>query len=320
MSTTLILLVPLLILPVVLLLAFAGCQLLAPLDPHESAPQQQDPNPPPAPPSKPPPVGLPPTTPTLVSYEDLILHHTPGLVAYWRLGDPAASPSARDSGPNGLDGTYYGGVNRGTSVGALALKESGDLAAAFNGTNGFVEVKTPQPQLLAPSSFSVEAWVFPQGDPNVAGWVTEQYVVSSHGHASGVDYGFELKVIRERDPNAGVQGLVYTGLGSPSEQSVALSLSAGPGAQWRYLVMTYNGVAGTTDYKTLRLYVDAVEVQPPTSGATYAVNLIAPLRIGAGRQANGNPDKFFNGLIDEVALYNVALDENIVKDHFAAAK
>jgi Concanavalin A-like lectin/glucanases superfamily len=315
-STSLILLVPLLILPVVLLFAFAGCALAFPLDEHQGA-QKQDPDPNQQPPAQPPPSGPPTPPPATVPYEELVEKQTPGLVAYWRLGDPYGSTGARDSSGHGLDGVYQGGVILATAVGALAPKESADRAAEFNGIDAYVEVDPSSKSQLNPSSFSVEAWIRPQGGPTSPGWVTEQCVVSSHNHAGGVDYGFELRVIRDPDPNA-IQGIGFTGVGSPSFGIAAQDLPGGFGTDWLYLVVTYNNVAGTPAYQTLKLYVGAVEIaSTPTA---YAPNTASPLRIAAGRQPNGNADKFFNGLIDEVALYNVALGAQTIQAHFAAAR
>src|SRR3954449_8157476 len=124
MSGALILLLPMLVLSVVLLFAFAGCG----LDVVGKAPI--------TPPGTTPPPETPPT------YKDAILK-TPGLVAYWRLGEtklPADPyPAAKDEGVNQLAGTYNGPVALSNVPGALAKKTPTDKGTTFNG-DGYVEV------------------------------------------------------------------------------------------------------------------------------------------------------------------------------------
>src|SRR3954449_1449882 len=135
MSGALILLLPMLVLSVVLLFAFAGCG----LDVVGKAPI--------TPPGTTPPPETPPT------YKDAIMK-TPGLIAYWRLGEtklPADPyPPAKDE-TGKLPGTYHGPVALGSATGALATKEPADKGAGFNG-DGYVEVPFG-PALDIPQSF-----------------------------------------------------------------------------------------------------------------------------------------------------------------------
>jgi hypothetical protein len=43
------------------------------------------------------------------------------------------------------------------------------------------------------------------------------------------------------------------------------------------------------------------------------------LRIGAGRNELVDPQYFFNGVIDEVAVYNVDLGFDVIQTHFELA-
>ncbi len=71
----------------------------------------------------------------------------------------------------------------------------------------------------------------------------------------------------------------------------------------------------------IRVYIDGV-------GTTIAANFSSPFvaggtdthtdSIGANQMATGW-DRFFDGLIDEVAVYNYALSEERILAHFAAA-
>jgi hypothetical protein len=94
-------------------------------------------------------------------------------------------------------------------------------------------------------------------------------------------------------------------------------------------VATYGTDAGA---KKLKLYVDGLLKGELPGPSDPPVNYIPaqptgpnqpPFRVGAGRKesdpTNITPDQFFKGRIDEVALYNKALDAATVKTHFDKA-
>jgi hypothetical protein len=96
-----------LVAPIVVIFAFAGC---APFDAAESPPTATTP-PPPDDRQHPPGNGRPPTTTTPPPmagdpYRAEILKE-PGLVGYWRLAE-ATGNIANDSGPNARGGLYKG--------------------------------------------------------------------------------------------------------------------------------------------------------------------------------------------------------------------
>lgn len=286
MSGTLILLVPLLVLAAVLLFAFAGCTLIAGLDDHYEV---------------------------VATYTQEVTK-TAGLVAYWRLGD-ASPPDALDEGPSKLTGGYHGGVKLRDVDGALAKKEAGDKAPTFNGQDGYVEVGW-KPPLNMPLSFSVEAWIRPAAlGPGVE---PVQEVVAFRDVVGAVYRGFELTVTRPPDPKPRIQGRVGTGSTTPPIAVEVVfelpdALIGGPGNDWKHVVLTYDGTAGG---RSAKLYVDG-DLKDTIAPVGYAPNVNQPLRIGAGRaQAQPTPADFFAGAIDEVAVYNVALDANAVKTHF----
>jgi predicted small secreted protein len=295
MSEPLILLLPLLVLAAVLLFSFAGCNTIAGLDKDFVV------APPPAPP------------PGARKYEEEV-PKTPGFAAYWRLGD-ANPPDAVDEGPNKLKGTYHGGVTLRTDVGALEKPDPADRAPHFNGQDGYVEV--PADARLNTPSFSVEAWIRPSA--LAAGPQAVQHVVASHDVVNSLDLGYELTVIRQPDPKPRIQGRVCTGVATPDQAvEVVFELPdaqiGGPGNDWKHVVLTYDGVS-----RTATLYVDAV-VRQSKANVGYTPNSGQPFRIGAGRtQQQPAPAQFFAGAIDEVAIYNSALNPGEVQDHFQLA-
>ncbi len=83
----------------------------------------------------------------------------------------------------------------------------------------------------------------------------------------------------------------------------AISTAKSPANEWHYVVGTYDG-------SFMRLYVDGVEKANGT--ATGAIMYDSnPVLIGADSdQSNHTPDSGWNGLIDEVLIYNRALSQS----------
>jgi hypothetical protein len=247
-----------------------------------------------------------------------------GLKHYWRLDDaPApANVQAMDSAPAmQLAGTYNGTVAR--VPGVLPPKQAplppGDRASSFDGSTGYVEVGY-NALLNPPDDFTIEAWIKPnltppnQVQPNTVVAVVDSYEPKP-------EHGFVLEV--RSDNVAALTARVRVGNGSkfrPLETQLGAALNG-----WYHLVATYNRAADT-----LKLYVNAgLKAQLPNTTDTKPVAYLAtdpnagPLRIGAGQveagATQGFPAAFFPGVIDEVALYNVALDAQSIGTHFTLA-
>jgi hypothetical protein len=96
-------------------------------------------------------------------------------------------------------------------------------------------------------------------------------------------------------PNNGVKlgAAVKTSTGSPYILATSGGLVAG---QWTFAAMVYNG-------STLKVYQNAVEVGSTAATGTLLADATISARIGA------NPDNtgYFDGVIDEVAIFNKAL-------------
>jgi hypothetical protein len=326
-TESLMLLIPFLVLPVILLFAFAGCtgedpELIAARDAAEKKladeqKQQADEEKQHA------------ADQEAAKYENIVKSESI-LVSFWRLDElETGSTIAKDSASVGpLDGEYkfLQGISRG-QTGALALfKDPNDKAAQFKGTQGFVEVpyngfRNP------PFSFSVELWLLPEGTSTQPQVVIGSYELDPMGN---VVRGFVLDVLRA--PTLRIRAR----LGNDTDFT-SLEAGLGDGSQhagWRHVVMTYSGAT-----KTLMLYVDAdtgkADAQLPTPSAPAPVqfkaitNTAMPLRIGAGQLevATGSPGTpppgtvglFFEGRIDEVALYRDVLEGATIKKHFGAA-
>jgi RHS repeat-associated protein len=204
-------------------------------------------------------------------------------VGYWRLGEP--SGQATDSSGNAHPTTVANAITYGV---AGAIAGDSDTAMGFNGTSSYLSI--PYTASLAPSTaVSLEIWMKTGANPGVIAVLldTENSACSkgaklnfdSTGHAQ-----FQI------DPL-----LVLT--------SGVLGLNA-----WHHVVGTYDGT-----YQ--RLYVDGSLVAGPTP-ATYVANDGGNITIGALTNVTTN---FWNGSLDEPAIYNYALSPARVMAHFMAA-
>lgn len=228
-----------------------------------------------------------------LTYPQVVANDNP--ILYWRLGDSGGT-SAADSSGNSYTGTLNGGVTEGAS-GAI----SGNTAMTLNGANGYVV--TPQiASSFTGASQSLEIWVNTTSggvvfDENNGGWHDSQVTVESNGQ------------VRFRVWNC-----------SPVD-SGATTINNG---SWHYVVLTYDRSS-----TTLAGYVDGVSVgssasctrQVPTDGHQNDARPTAQVfAIGQGDNANINngTGAYFNGGVDEPAIYNYALSPAQVSTHYAA--
>lgn len=214
-------------------------------------------------------------------------------VSYWRLGEAAEATTAKDS-KDGNDGTYTGTVTLGQP--GLVVGDT-DTAAQFDGSTAHVAV--PFNGTLNPAKFTVEALV------DVAGGEGQfRAVVSSRDiDKNGQHFGYILYASDQNKWEA------WVGDGTTGAWQIVTGPDVTPGK--RYLAVTYDGT-------TLKLYVDPAEDAPASLAATYMPNTAQELRIGAGANET-DPTYFFNGVIDEVAVYNVDLAFSVIQKHFSFA-
>jgi hypothetical protein len=154
--------------------------------------------------------------------------------------------------------------------------------ASFNGTNSQFTTSGPVLDTGPGNSFTVAAWVFMT--------------------ALAPNNGFETIVSQDGVTNSGFY-LQYSGtdhrwaFARPGAR--ALSASAPSLSTWTHLV----GVFDASDDQ-LRLYVNGV--LQGTATDTSPVAATGPLAIGRA-QFNGHPTDWFDGLANQIKVYNVAL-------------
>jgi hypothetical protein len=225
------------------------------------------------------------------TYKDLVIQNDYS-VGYWRLGE-RQGPTADDS-KDGHDGEYKGTV---TFAEPGLLAGDSDTAVKFDGSTGYVSV--PYNAELNPAKFTVEAIVNGSGSEGLYGAV----VSSRDEDGDAQKSGYILYATPEQKWEA------WVGDGSVGDWQIASGGDVKPDKH--YLAMTYDGT-------TLKLYVDPT-ADTPGVAVIYVPQTANELRIGAGRNELVDPQYFFNGVIDEVAVYNVDLDFSVIQKHFEVA-
>jgi Concanavalin A-like lectin/glucanases superfamily len=200
------------------------------------------------------------------------------------------------------------------NLGAPGLIETLGLDRSMQVNGGFVSVSV-NAALNPPKTpgFTVEAWVVAEWDSGETGFFRS--VIDSNGDG-GVPSGYSLYAgpdpLNAADPKYYWQAYVGTG----TELQFVRSSSPVAVGQITYLVLTYDG---TTE--TLTLYSADMEMDlnamltPPQITVSYSQNLTAPLFIGMGNPAGPSPLWPFQGRIQEVAIYQKALDAVTIEKH-----
>jgi N-acetylneuraminic acid mutarotase len=203
-------------------------------------------------------------------------------------GLPAGAVSAWRGEGNALDsvgghnGTLQGGVT-------FAPGEVGQ-AFQFNGTSGYVRVPDA-PSLDLASAVTLEAWINPTAlTAGTFGTIIAKSTFPVRNYGLWVN-------------SAGGLHLSYVNGGGN------VSFSTAPGL---IRVGVFTHVAGVIDTAggVMQIYVNGQLVASQATAGPLAPNTL-PLTIGA---SDAGPNNFFNGLIDEAAVYNRRLSAGEVRD------
>jgi hypothetical protein len=196
----------------------------------------------------------------------------PNLVGAWAFEEGSGTSTADASGHT-LTGTLTNATW--TTSGKFGK------ALSFNGTNALVTV-AHNSLLALTTGMTIEAWVRPAATST--DWATA--IIKERG-TTGLAYGL-YAADGANQPPAGYINRSGTDVSTTGTSVLAVNT-------WSHLAVTYDGA-------NLRLYVNGT--QAASKAQTGNINSsTAPLRFGG----NTIWGEYFNGLIDEVRVYNVAL-------------
>lgn len=238
------------------------------------------------------------------NYADEVMADGP--TGYWRLGDRPGSTTAVDSSGNGHDGHVSGGVTFG-----LPGFHGGDTAALFDGATGRIIVPNvgPKKRDLNPTRITMEAKVRWDGPTNVQQRIIEKqsYVGTPQYGMSVIPDGHVLVELRMQDSST-----TPIIVNATSTDVVAL------GAETH--------VAASYDGRTIHIYINGLPSGEKLINPTSEVNIDikddeadeVALVLGDRYDPPGRPQRTFNGLIDEVAIFPRALTPDRILAHYKA--
>jgi len=264
------------------------------------------------------------------------IEQTGGIEALWPLNDQPLGnttivPDAADIAPKPkgvapFNGNYEGTLNTSFELNQNSIvpgdNSSDPVCVSFNGTNGFVSV--PFHQGLNAGTFTLEAWVQPNWTP--ANPQVIRAVLASANVAAGAGYALFANPDTSTS-NYFWQIQIGTGGGAffSVQATQPIALPVGSQNPVNYLAVTFDGM-------TLTLFVGTAAggLVPFASPSNMPINYVqeqqqppapqqstaTPLFIGMGRPDTPGGMFPFNGFMQDVAIYDVALDMGTIMMHF----
>jgi YD repeat-containing protein len=215
---------------------------------------------------------------------------TAGLRAYWRLGETTGT-NANDETTNNLDGVY----ENTPTLGVTGLL-TGDSNRAVDFTRSSSErVTVADNTLLDPTNITLEAWVRPDSSLSLG----QVRTIFAKSNSSASDFSYSLDYRRSGlTTNQLVFSVTTT---SNTDYTVTQTLNSGT----RYhIVATYDG-------SRMRIYVNGTQLGTGQAKTGNLRNSAQPLRIGSFWTQD-----FWDGAIDEAAVYSTALSQTQIQSHY----
>jgi len=208
-----------------------------------------------------------------------------GLVAVWHLNEGSGSTTSDSSGNN----------NDGTINGSTWVDGNFGKALKFDGVNDYVEV---------PNSASLNI----TDEITITFW-TKQDPTSN----------FEKQIIGKGLENTGTRTYgITTPYGSLGARFIICNTTDCSLCTYKWTDSNWHHVAGTYNGSHMKIYVDGIErdsvygnclIQGPIQSSGR------PVQLGAWKLPSGG-SSYFNGTIDEAAIYNRVLSESEIQNHY----
>ena len=208
-------------------------------------------------------------------------------VHWWRMGDndEGTGTTITDQGSGGNDGTLTNGPTFSTSVPYVLPSITNTNSVSFDGTNDYIDLGTSS-TLNPTSSLTLSTWIYINGSGTGSLPTIYSSSKTSNGISGGIALAYTSNKIRFYLDTTGSSGWVFAESNS--------TMSTG---QWYHLV-------GTWDGSTVTLYIDGTAQSTTASASTIGYNTGFPATIGR------YSTNYFQGLVDEVALFDSALSSS----------
>jgi hypothetical protein len=219
----------------------------------------------------------------------------PSLIGYWRFTDPAGSSTAADSSRHGLDGTIHGTIRFGEKG---LVTGAGDTSALFD---GHTYVSLPEGALAfdwnTPFLIEFVLKVPPAGTPMSGSIIGKELQGESRNgwnlYVSGYQGAYQIEL------------LMRSAAGFYQLRRSTKTTVFTPGSV-HHVALAYGGTGRNQDAV---FYVDGDRVDTIDYDANLGNHSIAnpaTAAIGGNIGFNGPPGPYFNGFIQELAVYGEA--------------
>lgn len=204
------------------------------------------------------------------------------LVSYWKFDDAAGTAA--------LDAV---GANHGSLV-SDPVRTAGRVAGAllFDGANDYVEVPDSASLDIAGSEITIEAWIYPNS-------VANENVILKKGVGVGGCGNYNLFV------RSGTLALLSSDSCDWANAGQNAVVSTGA---WQHIAATYDGAR-------IRYYVNG-ELKDTIARDGLGAPNSDSLTIGGPPIAGWNDSRYFQGSIDEAAIWHEALGGEVLRQHY----
>lgn len=213
-----------------------------------------------------------------------------GLMAHWRFDEAPGATVAVDSTGN------FNGTNSATGAAFVTGGRAGNAISLDLAASGLVNMGTNL--MLGASDFTVSGWIrTPPGDATAdAGFLSKHVAGSGNGYI--LSYNHAVLATNKAYFYAGTRTIFAGGF---TIVDVPVSTTSVNEGAWHHIVGVYQRTGNTT------IYVDGVPLEASIPSSAIASNN-APFLIG-GVTVGSTPTARYNGLVDDVQIYNRALSD-----------
>ena len=210
----------------------------------------------------------------------------PAPIGFWKLDDGVSSSIATDSSGKGNSGTLVNSPQWVTGQNGMALQ--------FDGGTNYVSLPSNAAPIGANSPMTVAAWVNVAEFPAAGGF---SYILGK-----GYDGTIEPFFFRLDTSGGGTKRFRFGSFNSSTGTHMASwNISGWSVGEWRHLTGVYNGTVW-------KIYFDGSEVETSSATTGPEENGLGVF-AGAASISGVGISRFLNGTLDEVRIYDQALDQ-----------
>ena len=207
---------------------------------------------------------------------------TPGLVGYWKINEGSGS-TIKDFSGNNISGIISGAT-------WTSIAQSGGKALQFDGVNDYVSAGNSS--ILNPTQgISVQAWIYTKA------YTTYPRIISKE--TSVIANPYDLELTSSRNIKFFI-GDGKTEIGTPDIDVTLLNT-------WVHVVGTYDG-------QNIKIHINGV-----LKGTTPRVGTISSKTTNVIFGNNPASTRPFNGIIDEVKIWNKALTQAEIQTEYSSS-